>query len=140
MTQTPDAVVLFSGGLDSLLAARVLMAQGLRVRCLHCVSPFFGEPGAIGRWRHLYGVDVDVADVSGDFAALLRERPAHGFGKALNPCVDCKILLLRAARRHMEAVGASFLASGEVLGQRPMSQRLDTLHRKPRPARGGGGG
>ena len=134
MTETPDAVVLFSGGLDSILAARVLMDQGLRVRCLHCVSPFFGEPGAVARWQRLYGLDVDVADVSDDFAAMLRERPAHGFGKCLNPCVDCKILLLRAARRHMEAVGARVLASGEVLGQRPMSQRLDTLHLIPREA------
>ena len=134
MTKTPDAVVLFSGGLDSILAARVLMAQGLTVRGLHCVSPFFGDAGAPPRWRRLYGVDVDVVDVGADFAAMLRERPAHGFGKAMNPCVDCKILLLRAARRHMEEVGAKFLASGEVLGQRPMSQRLDTLHLIPREA------
>lgn len=134
MKETPDAIVLFSGGLDSILAARVLMAQGLRVRCLHCVSPFFGEPGAVARWHRLYGVDVDVVDVSEDFAAMLRARPPHGFGKCLNPCVDCKILLLKAARRHMEEVGARFLASGEVLGQRPMSQRLDTLHLIPREA------
>lgn len=134
MTKTPDAVVLFSGGLDSILAARVLMAQGLTVRCLHCVSPFFGEPSAVARWRRLYGVEVDVADVGAEFAALLRERPAHGFGKVMNPCVDCKILLLKTARRHMEALGARFLASGEVLGQRPMSQRLDTLHLIPREA------
>lgn len=131
---TPDVVLLFSGGLDSILAARVLAAQGLTVRCLHCVSPFFGDPGAVPRWRRLHGLDIDVTDVGEDFAALLRQRPAHGFGKALNPCVDCKILLLRAARRHMEAVGAKFLASGEVLGQRPMSQRLDTLHLIPREA------
>lgn len=134
MTTAPDVVLLFSGGLDSILAARVLTAQGLAVRCLHCVSPFFGEPGAVPRWRRLHGLDIDVADVGEAFAALLRERPEHGFGKALNPCVDCKILLLRAARRHMEAVGAKFLASGEVLGQRPMSQRLDTLHLIPREA------
>lgn len=131
---TPDVVVLFSGGLDSLLAARVLMAQGLAVRCLHCVSPFFGDPGAVPRWQRLYGLDIDVADVGEEFVTLLREWPAHGFGKALNPCVDCKILLLRTARRHMEAVGAKFLATGEVLGQRPMSQRLDTLHLIPREA------
>ncbi|WP_366140541.1 tRNA(5-methylaminomethyl-2-thiouridylate) methyltransferase [uncultured Desulfovibrio sp.] len=134
MMATPDVVLLFSGGLDSILAARVLAAQGLTVRCLHCASPFFGEPGAVPRWRRLHGLDIDVADVGEAFAALLRERPEHGFGKALNPCVDCKILLLRAARRHMESVGAKFLASGEVLGQRPMSQRLDTLHLIPREA------
>ena len=79
MTAIPDAVVLFSGGLDSILAARVLMAQGLTVRGLHCVSPFFGDAGATQRWRRLYGVDVDVADVSDDFAAMLRVRPPHGF-------------------------------------------------------------
>ena len=134
MDTNPQALVLFSGGLDSILAARLLMAQGLRVRCLHCVSPFFGEPEAVPRWRQLYGLEVDVADVGEDFAALLGQRPAHGFGKALNPCVDCKILLLRVARRHMENIKASFLASGEVLGQRPMSQRLDTLHLIPREA------
>lgn len=128
MKTNPQALVLFSGGLDSILAARVLMAQGLRVRCLHCVSPFFGEPEAPPRWKKLYGLDVDVADVGEDFAAMLRQRPAHGFGKTLNPCVDCKILLLRVAHDHMKAIGASFLASGEVLGQRPMSQRMDTLH------------
>lgn len=130
----PDAVVLFSGGLDSILAARVLEAQGVRVRCLHCVSPFFGEPAAVPRWRRLYGLDIDILDVGEAFAAMLRQRPAHGFGKVLNPCVDCKILLLRHARRHMEAVGATFLASGEVIGQRPMSQRRDTLHLIPREA------
>ena len=125
---TPQAIVLFSGGLDSILAAKVLEEQGLRVRCLHCHSPFFGEPSAVPRWRRRYGLDIDTLDVADDFCAMLRERPAHGFGKTLNPCVDCKILLLRRARQYMEDVGAAFLATGEVLGQRPMSQRRDVLN------------
>ena len=133
-TSTPDVVLLFSGGLDSILAARVLEAQGLKVRCLHCISPFFGDAGAVPRWRRIYQLDIVTLDVSQDFAAMLRQRPEHGFGKVMNPCVDCKILLLRHAHRYMEAVGARCLASGEVLGQRPMSQRRDTLHLIPREA------
>ncbi len=127
-------IVLFSGGLDSILAARVLEEQGLRVRCLHCVSPFFGDAAALPRWKRLHGLDIVSLDVSADFAALLRRRPGHGFGKVMNPCVDCKILLLRHARLYMESVGARLLATGEVLGQRPMSQRRDTLHLIPREA------
>lgn len=127
-TPSPQVIVLFSGGLDSILAARVLEEQGLRVRCLHCFSPFFGEPASVPRWRRLYRLDIDTLDVSDDFCALLRERPAHGFGKILNPCVDCKILLLRRAREYMERAGARCLATGEVLGQRPMSQRRDVLN------------
>lgn len=128
MKSYPDIIVLFSGGLDSILAAKILEKQGLSVRCLHCTSPFFGEPGAVDSWKALYGLDVVVRDVGEDFAAMLRARPAHGFGKALNPCVDCKILLLRTARHYMEEQGARALATGEVLGQRPMSQRRDALH------------
>lgn len=128
MNDTPDAIVLFSGGLDSILAAKLLQSQGLAVRCLHCTSPFFGDETAVAGWRELYGLDIRSLDVSEDFAALLRRRPAHGFGKVMNPCVDCKILLLRQARLYMEAVGGRILATGEVLGQRPMSQRRDTLH------------
>ena len=126
--------MLFSGGLDSILAAKVLQEQGLVVRCLHCVSPFFGSTLAVPRWQQLYDLDITHLDVSADFAAMLRARPAHGFGKVMNPCIDCKILLLRHARLYMESAGARFLASGEVLGQRPMSQRRDTIHRISREA------
>ena len=123
-----DAVVLFSGGLDSILAAKLLEEQGLRVRCLHFYSPFFGDPGAIGYWQRTYRLEIEAIDVGEDFCDLLRRRPEHQFGKVLNPCMDCKILLLRHARRHMERLGARVIATGEVLGQRPMSQRRDALN------------
>ncbi|SDF93951.1 tRNA(5-methylaminomethyl-2-thiouridylate) methyltransferase [Desulfovibrio legallii] len=126
--KNPQIITLFSGGLDSLLTAKLLERQGLTVRCLHFTSPFFGNAAALPHWRKEYGLDIDALDVSEAFAALLRARPAHGFGKVLNPCVDCKILLLREARKYMEAVDAQGLATGEVLGQRPMSQRRDTLN------------
>ncbi len=124
----PDIIALFSGGLDSILAAKVLERQGLSVRCLHFTTPFFGSAKAAPYWHNVYGLDIVSRDVSEAFAAMLRQRPEHGFGKVMNPCVDCKILLLREARKYMESVGAVGLATGEVLGQRPMSQRRDTLN------------
>ncbi len=128
MSDSPQIIVLFSGGLDSLLTAKLLERQGLAVRCLHFYSPFFGGEAVAARWRKIYDLDIATQDVGPQFAAMLRQRPEHGFGKVLNPCVDCKILLLREARKYMESVGAKALASGEVLGQRPMSQRRDTLN------------
>lgn len=122
------AVALFSGGLDSILAARLLMEQGLNVRCLHFVTPFFGKPELIPHWEAIYGLTIEAVDVGADFVRLLRRFPEHGYGKVMNPCVDCKILMMRKAREIMTALGASLIASGEVLGQRPMSQRRDTLN------------
>jgi hypothetical protein len=126
-TRTYDALALFSGGLDSILATKVIQAQGLRVLGLHYVSPFFGKQHLLGHWRRTYGIEVAPIDVRRAFLDMLR-RPAHGYGKHLNPCVDCKILMLRHARGLLPEYGAQFLVSGEVLGQRPMSQRADTLN------------
>ncbi|MDR3045879.1 MAG: tRNA(5-methylaminomethyl-2-thiouridylate) methyltransferase [Desulfovibrio sp.] len=123
-----DAVALLSGGLDSILAVKVIEEQGLAVKCLHFVSPFFGKPGKVKHWEAIYGLDIAAVDLGESFATLLRERPAHGFGKVLNPCVDCKIIMISRAREMMERYGASFIITGEVLGQRPMSQRRDTLN------------
>lgn len=123
-----DGVLLFSGGLDSILAALLLQEQGLNIRCLHYVSPFFGSPRARSRWKQLYGLDVEIADAGPEMVRLVRGWPEHGFGKVMNPCVDCKITLLRLAKRRMEELGGSFIATGEVLGQRPMSQRRDIMN------------
>ena len=126
------AIGLFSGGLDSLLACRVIMAQGIRVKALKFVTPFF-EDNLLHRQdqyraevKEKYGIDVQVVDLSTGYIELLR-NPKHGYGKHFNPCVDCKIFMLTRARQLMESCGASFLFTGEVLGQRPMSQRRDTL-------------
>jgi len=123
-----DAVALFSGGLDSILAVRLIEEQGLTVKCLHFVSPFFGNARQLPYWQKRFGLDIDAVDVGDDMARLLAQGPAHGFGKALNPCVDCKILMLREAKARMASYGARCIVSGEVLGQRPMSQRRDALH------------
>lgn len=127
------ALALFSGGLDSILAARVVAAQGIEVVAVTFVTPFFQyrilEDVAAYRKdvRSRYGLEVLVEDISAGYLELLR-RPRHGFGKHFNPCIDCKIMMLQRAREMLEEIGASFLITGEVLGQRPMSQRLDTLN------------
>ncbi|MDD6088441.1 MAG: tRNA(5-methylaminomethyl-2-thiouridylate) methyltransferase [Desulfovibrionaceae bacterium] len=122
------AVALFSGGLDSLLAAKIVAAQGIDVRCLHFVSPFFGNRSRIRHWEEEYGLRIEAVDVSEEMTALIRTLPPHGFGKVMNPCVDCKILMMRRAVSIMHDIEADFIISGEVLGQRPMSQRRDTLN------------
>ena len=123
-----DGIALFSGGLDSILAARLLMEQGRSIKCLHFYSPFFGHPGRVEHWSEAYGLDITAIDAGEAFVDMLKKGPAHGFGSAMNPCVDCKILMMSLAREQMETYGAKFLVSGEVLGQRPMSQRRDTLN------------
>lgn len=123
-------LALFSGGLDSILACKLMEQQGIEVEALHFVSPFFGrrkdrESYPEEAWRH-YGIRLSVIDVGESFIEVLKDPP-HGYGRCFNPCVDCKILLLTRAKRELASRGASFLVSGEVLGQRPMSQRRDTL-------------
>lgn len=134
MSQTPlysgppyDALVLFSGGLDSILACKVLQEQRLRVLALHYVSPFFGKPHLVGHWKESYGIDAVPVDIRRAYLDMLA-APRNGWGKHLNPCVDCKILMLRHAKGLLPIYGAHFLATGEVLGQRPMSQRPDALN------------
>lgn len=123
-----DAVALFSGGLDSILAIKIIQDQGLRVLGLHFVSPFFGQPGKLDQWEKSYGIPLMAVDVSAPFAKMLCKGPGYGLGKILNPCVDCKILMLSRAKKMLKDFGASFIVSGEVLGQRPMSQRKDALN------------
>ncbi len=123
-----DAIALFSGGLDSILSVKTVEAQGLRVKCIHFVSPFFGKSHLLPLWRRQFKIDIDAMDVGEQFVHMLRTGPTHGFGKYLNPCVDCKILMMRHVKELLDYYGASCVVSGEVIGQRPMSQRKDTLN------------
>ncbi len=126
------ALVLYSGGLDSTLACRLVMAQGIRVLAVKFVTPFFGydllarQGDYIKETKEKFGIDVFLKDITTGYLKMVK-NPAHGYGKNFNPCVDCKILLLSEARKMMGELGASFLVTGEVVGQRPMSQRRDTL-------------
>lgn len=125
------AIALFSGGLDSILASRLILRQGIRLIAVKFVTPFFHydqllSPDYARQVYQDYGIEVRLVDISAEYFAMLR-APAHGYGKHFNPCLDCKILMMTKAREMMASLGASFLISGEVLGQRPMSQRRDAL-------------
>ncbi len=129
-----SCLVLFSGGLDSILACKVLQEQGIHVIGVKFITPFFSyhlrdeKEGQGYREQVLqkYGIRLEIVDITEEYLKMVT-RPSHGYGRYLNPCIDCKILMVKKAISLMESYGASFLATGEVLGQRPMSQRRDTL-------------
>jgi len=125
MTKTQRALGLFSGGLDSLLAACVLGEQGIEVTGVVFITPFFGAERARQSAAQI-GLPLIEQDITEAFYPLLTEPP-HGFGSRHNPCIDCHILMLRQAGALMGAQGFDFLFTGEVLGQRPMSQQRGTL-------------
>lgn len=126
------ALALFSGGLDSQLAVRLMQVQGVGVTALHFISPFFGEGKEdCGKYKaHIaaeaLGIPLIVHPLGRDYLEMVR-TPRHGYGKAVNPCVDCHAWMFRVAKGLMPEHDADFVVSGEVLGQRPMSQRRDTL-------------
>ncbi len=112
------AIVLLSGGLDSLLAVEVLIRAGVEVIGLNHTSIFYpGKPGLADKVR----CRIITRDISEKMLGLV-SAPQHGFGKNANPCLDCKQMMYGLAWAEAERQGAQFIATGEVLGQRPMSQ------------------
>lgn len=125
------AVALISGGLDSVLAAKIVMEQGFEITGLYCTSPFLKSYGReeethAARVSKEIGIELRILDMGQDYIDMIR-TPAHGYGKNVNPCIDCKIFMLKKAKDVMEELKAPFVVTGEVLGQRPMSQRRDTF-------------
>jgi hypothetical protein len=118
----PRAVALFSGGLDSTLAIRILQEQGFEVDALNVRTTFECCEAPAARAAAELGVRQTVLDVDNDYVDVIRS-PRHGYGRGVNPCVDCRIHMAKMARRMMENLGACVVISGEILGQRPMSQK-----------------
>ena len=116
---------LMSGGLDSQLAVRVLQCAGAEVEGVCFVTPFF-SPKAAEQAAAALGIPLNVVDFTDDEIALI-ENPPHGFGGAMNPCIDCHATMIRRAGEMMLARGFDFVATGEVMGQRPMSQNKQSL-------------
>jgi len=128
------AIALISGGLDSTLATKLMQDLGIELICLNTVSPFcqcnhrsssgcFHGAAEVAKDLGLKLISINVAE---EFLPIVKS-PKHGYGSNMNPCIDCRILLFKKAKEAMQKEGASFLISGEVLGQRPMSQRLHTM-------------
>jgi len=127
------AIVLLSGGLDSILAAKLMTEQGIDVIAVNfsaklcmCGCKKTGESPAQAAAKTL-GIPLETIDITDDFIGIVK-NPRYGHGSNMNPCIDCKIYMLKHAKSLMEKLGASFLVTGEVLGERPMSQRKDALN------------
>lgn len=116
---------LLSGGLDSQLAVKVLQDAGAEVECVCFETPFFSADAA-RRAAAALGVKLHVVDFTDDECRLI-ENPPHGFGGAMNPCIDCHATMIRRAGEMMVSLGYDFVATGEVLNQRPMSQNRQSL-------------
>jgi len=119
------ALGLFSGGLDSILAALLLRRQGIAVAGVTFVTPFFGAEKAL-RSAAALDIPLSVRDIGPVHLEMLK-NPRYGYGRNLNPCIDCHALMFRLAGEMMADGGFDFLFSGEVLGQRPMSQNINAL-------------
>jgi tRNA-uridine 2-sulfurtransferase len=108
-----------------MLAARVIADQNIAVLGVSFVTPFFGPDKARQAAEQLQ-IPLQILDITEPHWAMLR-RPRYGYGKGLNPCIDCHALMLHEAGKLMESLGADFLFTGEVLGQRPFSQTKPSL-------------
>ncbi len=124
------AIILLSGGLDSTLAAELMSREGLELLAVNFKTPFclcdrhssnLGCGSNARRVAEAIGIDLKIINATEDFLEVLK-KPAHGYGANMNPCIDCRILFFRKSKELMDEFGASFIITGEVLGQRPMSQ------------------
>ena len=126
------AIALLSGGLDSTLAAKIVIEEGIELEALNFLTVFCncthrGETCLASKKAvEGLGIPLKVLNVSEEYLTVLK-HPKHGYGRNMNPCIDCRIFMLKKAKNYMESSGASFIVTGEVLGQRPMSQRREAM-------------
>ena len=121
------AISLFSGGLDSQLAVAVIQKQGITVEGVNFTSPFFGADERTQKAARHLGINLHLLPVGEEYITQVLRNPKYGYGKNMNPCIDCHAFMIRKAGDFMSEIGASFIITGEVLGQRPMSQNKSSL-------------
>ena len=122
------AVVMISGGLDSTLAARIMLDQGVELCGVYLSAPW----GCCDKTKAMkvasaLGIDFMVVKMNDEYIRVIR-NPKYGYGSSMNPCIDCRIYMFEKAKELMGQIGASFLVTGEVLGQRPMSQMKHSMN------------
>lgn len=124
------AISLFSGGLDSMIAIKLMRDQGIDVTAVHIKTGFGGTKDIdviLEERAKMAGADFRTIDVREEYIQKVLFSPKYGYGKNFNPCIDCHGYMFRVGKAVMEELDASFIFSGEVIGQRPMSQRHDAL-------------
>ena len=119
------ALAMISGGLDSILAAKLVKEQGIEVIGICFKSHFFNEKNAIKMTKQI-GIPLEVVDFSDKHFEMVK-NPKHGHGKNMNPCIDCHAMMMRQCGELLEKFHADFIITGEVLNQRPMSQNRSAL-------------
>ncbi len=136
MSNHVKAVGLFSGGLDSLLAAKLMIIQDIDIRLITFVTPFCPSPWATQKKTSLMhkdlGVKIKIVNLGKNYIEIVK-NPQFGYGKNMNPCIDCRVHMIKKAKEYMEKIKAQFIFTGEVLGQRPMTQHkknLEMIERK----------
>lgn len=125
MKHSITAIGLLSGGLDSMLAARIILEQGIQVQGVSFETPFFGAEKA-RRAAEQLNIPLKILDITPDHWGMLK-APRYGYGNGMNPCIDCHALMVRKAGEYLNEIQADFLFTGEVLGQRPFSQTKPSL-------------
>ena len=126
------AIALLSGGLDSTLAIKVVLEEGIEVEALNFITLFCRCTAkgssclASQKAAQRLGIELRVTNISDEFLDVVK-HPKYGYGNNVNPCLDCRILMFKNTREYMNQNGASFIVTGEVLGERPMSQRRDAM-------------
>lgn len=125
------AIAMLSGGLDSILATRLVLDQGIEVEAINfltlfCTCTHKGCQHAATQAAQTLKIPLKVLNITEEYLDVIK-NPKHGYGSNMNPCIDCRIFTFTKAKEYMKERGASFIVTGEVLGERPMSQRRDAL-------------
>ena len=132
MEEKPKAVALLSGGLDSTLAVKLMKEQGIDVNAIAIKTPFcdfdcgHGCGHRVKEVAEMLDVKLETLYLGDEYLSMLK-NPKHGYGSGMNPCIDCREMMFKVAKDHMQRIDAKFIFTGEVLEQRPMSQNPRAL-------------